>query len=74
MGLLYHTLANLCYNFFMDIVLMVLGVVIIILLVILIVRKPRMEGSSNFKSMEERLIRMEGEMSKINPEIDRNFR
>lgn len=74
MGLLYHTLANLCYNFFMDIVLMVLGVVIIILLVILIVRKPRIEGSSNFKSMEERLIRMEGEMSKINPEIDRNFR
>lgn len=58
----------------MDIVLMVLGVVIIILLVILIVRKPRIEGSSNFKSMEERLIRMEGEMSKINPEIDRNFR
>ena len=53
---------------------MVLGVVIIILLVILIVRKPRIEGSSNFKSMEERLIRMEGEMSKINPEIDRNFR
>ena len=53
---------------------MVLGVVIIILLVILIVRKPRTEGSANFKSMEERLIRMEGEMSKINPEIDRNFR
>ena len=54
---------------------MVLGVIIVILLVVLIVRKPKSnEKSADFKAMEERLIRMEGEVSKINPEIDRNFR
>lgn len=59
----------------MDIVLMVLGVIIVILLAVLIVRKPKSnEKSADFKAMEERLIRMEGEVSKINPEIDRNFR
>ncbi len=59
----------------MDIALMVLGVIIIILLIMLIVRRPKMaEKSADFKAMEERLIRMEGEVNKINPEIDRNFR
>lgn len=33
-----------------------------------------MEVPSDFKTMEERLIRVEGEVSKINPAIDRNFR
>lgn len=59
----------------MDIVLTVLGVVIIGLLVVLIFKKPAQpEKSADFKAMEERLIRVEGEVGKINPAIDRNFR
>lgn len=59
----------------MDMFLGVIGVLIIILLVILIFRKPKQtEKSADFKNMEERLIRMEGEIGKINPSIDRNFR
>ena len=54
---------------------MVLGVIIILLLVVLIFKKPKIETPSlDFKAMEERLIRVEGEVSKINPAIDRNFR
>ena len=65
----------LWYNVFMDIVLMVLGVIIIGLLVVLIFKKPTQpEKSADFKAMEERLIRVEGEVGKINPAIDRNFR
>ena len=72
-----HIISYICYmwyNFFMDIVLVVLGGIIIILLIALILKKPRVEISSDFKAMEERLIRVEGEVSKINPAIDRNFR
>lgn len=62
----------------MDILLGVIGAVIVILLVIvivLIVRKSGNKGeSADYKAMEERLIQMEGEIAKINPEIDRNFR
>ena len=58
----------------MDIFLGVLGVIIIVLLLILILKKPKVEVPSDFKMMEERLIRVEGEVSKINPAIDRNFR
>ena len=62
----------------MDIVLGVMGVIIIVLLIVLIVLTVRRlkgtGGSADFKSMEERLIRVEGEVSKINPAIDRNFR
>lgn len=54
---------------------MVLGVVIIGLLVVLIFKKPaQTEKTADFKAMEERLIRVEGEVGKINPAIDRNFR
>lgn len=54
---------------------MVLGVIIIGLLVVLILKKPTQpEKSADFKAMEERLIRVEGEVGKINPAIDRNFR
>lgn len=60
----------------MDIILGVMGVIIIVLLVAVLIvnlrKKPEM--SSDYKKMEERLIRMEGEISKLNPEIDRNFR
>ena len=59
----------------MDIILGVMGGVIIVLLLVLIARKPKQaEESADFKAMEERLIRVEGEVSKINPAIDRNFR
>ena len=73
--LLHLRLHFLCYNEAMDIVLMVLGVIIIGLLVVLILKKPAQpEKSADFKAMEERLIRVEGEVGKINPAIDRNFR
>ncbi len=62
------------YNGVMDIFLGVLGVIIVALLLFLILKKPKVEVSSDFKEMEERLIRVEGEVSKINPAIDRNFR
>ncbi len=59
----------------MDIALMVVGVIIIILLVVLLIRKPKSDSESpEFKGMEERLIRMEGQIKEINPAIDRNFR
>lgn len=45
-----------------------LGVVIF-----LILKRPE-QKTADFKAMEERLIRVEGEVSKINPAIDRNFR
>ena len=32
------------------------------------------KNSADFKDMKERMIRMEGEVGKINPSIDRNFR
>ena len=61
----------------MDIVLGVMGVVIIVLLLVVAVlvfkKKPEVD-TADYKKMEERLIRMEGEIAKLNPEIDRNFR
>lgn len=59
----------------MDIALMVVGVIIIVLLVVLLIRKPKSDGElPELKGMEERLIRMEGQIKEINPAIDRNFR
>ena len=61
----------------MDIILGVIGGIIILLLgvVLALLLKKKPEGASaNYKQMEERLIRMEGEIAKLNPEIDRNFR
>lgn len=58
----------------MDIFLGVLGVVIVVLLLILIFKKPKVETTPESKMLEERLIRVESEVSKINPAIDRNFR
>ena len=59
----------------MDIFLGVMGVVIIGLLLVLVLKKPAgAKDQADFKALEERLIRMEGEVAKINPEIDRNFR
>ena len=54
---------------------MIIGVIIIVLLLVVLFKKPKgVEGSADFKSMEERLIRMEGQVKEINPAIDRNFR
>lgn len=56
---------------------MVTGVLIILLLVvmiILLIRKNPKNQTADFKAMEERLIRLESEVGKINPAIDRNFR
>ena len=59
----------------MDVLLGVMGVVIIVLLVIMLIKKPKTsQESADYKAMEERLIRLEGEVNKINPSIDRNFR
>ena len=58
----------------MDIVLMVMGGIIIILLAVVLFKNSHGGQSADYKAMEERLIRMEGEVAKINPEIDRNFR
>ena len=62
----------------MDIFLGVMGVMIVILLIVVIVLLLRKSTSSSddadFKAMQERLIRVEGEVGKINPAIDRNFR
>ena len=46
----------------------------IILLIILILKKPKVEVPNDFKAMEEKLIQLQGEVEKINPSIDRNFR
>ena len=57
---------------------MIIGGAIIILLIVVIAlllkKKDHSEELANYKAMEERLIRMEGEVGKINPAIDRNFR
>ncbi|MBO7657317.1 DNA recombination protein RmuC [Candidatus Saccharibacteria bacterium] len=61
----------------MEIFLGVVGIIIIVLLLVVLVlqlnKKPG-EANMDYKKMEERLIRMEGEIAKLNPEIDRNFR
>ena len=64
------------YNVFMDMFIGVMGVVIIILLGVVIYKlmRPSEREAQDYKKLEERLIRVEGEVSKINPAIDRNFR
>ena len=62
----------------MDILLGVLLAFVIILLVavlvLLVIRTKKTEQSADYKAMEERLIRVEGEISKISPAMDWNFR
>ncbi|MBQ3413513.1 DNA recombination protein RmuC [Candidatus Saccharibacteria bacterium] len=60
----------------MEIVIGVMGVAIVILtvaVIVLVVRKGA-TPTADFKEMQERLIRMEGEVAKVSPEMDRNFR
>ena len=65
-------LFRMCYNDFMEIFLGVIGGINLALVLVLIFRKP--SAGADFRGIEERLIRVEGEVSKINPGIDRNFR
>ncbi|MDO4741925.1 MAG: hypothetical protein Q4A79_00925, partial [Candidatus Saccharibacteria bacterium] len=58
----------------MDILLVILGVAIIVLLLVLIFKKPKLTLGKEFDQMNERIIRVEGEINKLNPAIDRNFR
>ncbi|MBR2741930.1 DNA recombination protein RmuC [Candidatus Saccharibacteria bacterium] len=62
----------------MEIAFMIMGGIIIVLLIVTIVLLLRKNSDNSnradFKAMEERLIRVEGEVGKINPAIDRNFR
>ncbi|MBQ6593944.1 DNA recombination protein RmuC [Candidatus Saccharibacteria bacterium] len=60
----------------MDMFIGVMGVIIIILLGVVIYKlmRPSEREAQDYKKLEERLIRVEGEVSKINPAIDRNFR
>ena len=60
----------------MEIFIGVMGVAIVILtvaVIVLVVRKGA-TPMADFKEMQERLIRMEGEVAKVSPEMDRNFR
>ena len=63
----------------MDIIIIIVGTMIVLLLIVVIVLLLRKSSNgsaeqADFKAMEERLIRVEGEVGKINPAIDRNFR
>lgn len=61
----------------MEIFIGALLIIVIVLLaveLVLLLRKKSDATAADYKKMEERLIRMEGEISKLNPEIDRNFR
>ncbi len=62
----------MCYNTLMDIILVILGIVIVVLLLMLLIRKPvaRVDTSR----LEERLIRVEGELDKLAPKIEGEFR
>ena len=53
---------------------MIMGGVIIVLLGVVVFRLSRPHSERNYRLLEERLIRMEGELAKINPAIDHNFR
>lgn len=62
----------------MDIVLLIICIIIVFLLIVVLFllfsNSKKASQQFDYKTMEERLIRMEGEVSKINPAIDRNFR
>ncbi|MBR2640894.1 DNA recombination protein RmuC [Candidatus Saccharibacteria bacterium] len=62
----------------MDIFLVIIGFVIIILLIVAIVLmfmfNSKNKATFDSEALNERLIRMESEVSKLSPSIDRNFR
>ena len=60
-------------DIFLDVLLVIIVILLIVILLVTLKRRPE-RASADYKRMEERLIRMEGEINKLNPEIDRNFR
>ena len=59
----------------MEIVLIIIGCVNLVILGIVIFKLSKKSTVSvDLKPLEERLIRVEGEVNKLNPAIDRNFR
>ena len=68
----------LCYNILMEIFLIILGFINIGFLLFIVFKKPQAEAKTSLKDevkpLEERLIRLEGQIEKINPSIDHNFR
>ncbi len=65
----------LCYNGNMEIALIIIGCVNLVLLGIIIFKLSKKSSATvDLKPLEERLIRVEGEVNKLNPAIDRNFR
>lgn len=61
-----------CYNKHMNFVIIGLGFVNLVLLILLMVRKP--VARTDTRALEERLIRIEGELDKLAPKIDTAFR
>lgn len=61
-----------CYNNHMNFVIIGLGFVNLVLLILLMVRKP--VARTDTRALEERLIRIEGELDKLTPKIDTAFR
>lgn len=58
----------------MDIVLLILGVMIIGLLLVIIFRKSENTAQTEYKILTERLIKVEGAVEKISPQIEGGFR
>lgn len=65
---------RLCYNqAIMEVALIILALVNIILLIVLLLRKPRI-AQMDTSRLEERLIRVESVLDKVNPKIETEFR
>ena len=65
----------MCYNGNMEIALIIIGCVNLVILGIIIFKLNKKSSATvDLKPLEERLIRVEGEVNKLNPAIDRNFR
>lgn len=58
----------------MDIIPSVIIIILLVVVILLILRKNNARAGADFSKLEERLIRVESEVSKLNPAIDRNFR
>lgn len=65
-------LATSCYNIPMELVLILLLTLNFILLIILVIRKPVARVDTT--RLEERLIRVEGQLDKLTPKIEEAFR
>ncbi len=58
----------------MEIVLIILGALNLVLLLVLVTKKQKVDLGKDFASFNERMIRVEGEIGKLTPAIDQNFR